>query len=355
MEKLAIIIVTYNRQDMLAELLDSIESLTQAPWRVVVVDNANDLKVERMVARMNRRDQLQKSSQLQQPKQCDQSSQNNRNNQNNQNNQNNRFVYLGMPQNLGGSGGFYTGMKWAYEAGASWFWIMDDDVTVEPRALDVFDTWVSRYCGRPLGALQGQRKDVDSGPFFWQHRMLTPFAIYNPLVKNEWKTPASTLDCNVLCFEGALVARHLVQKIGYPDPRFFIYLDDACYGYVASKHEPVVYVQDFVLQRRRKTDKQEIGKVRQLNSTSDMTRYYITRNRAYLARYLQVYGDYNPVSYAIGTVLTFAKEWIRLLLVDRDHLCSGTKRLWAGYKESRRILHDTSWHPMSPVRDTTRE
>ena len=29
---------------------------------------------------------------------------------------------------MGGSGGFYTGMQYAYQAGADWIWCMDDDV-----------------------------------------------------------------------------------------------------------------------------------------------------------------------------------------------------------------------------------
>ena len=124
---------------------------------------------------------------------------------------------------------------------------------------------------------------------------------------------------------------------------------DACYGYLASKAGKVYYVPDYVLSRRREVANKEVGRVRQLNSTSDMTRYYITRNRAYLARYYRLYGDYNPVGYAVGTLANFSKELIRIMLVDREHLGSGWARLWAGYKESRRILHDPAWEPMPPL------
>ena len=34
--------------------------------------------------------------------------------------------------NVGGAGGFYTGIQYAYQAGADWIWCMDDDVF--PRA-----------------------------------------------------------------------------------------------------------------------------------------------------------------------------------------------------------------------------
>ncbi len=58
-----------------------------------------------------------------------------------------------------------------------------------------------------------------------------------------------------------------------------------------------------------------------------MTRYYITRNRGYIARYFQVHGDYNPVLFGVGTALTFAKRLFGLILADRAHFSSGLSRL----------------------------
>lgn len=37
--KLAIVVVTYKRQQLLATLFESIEKLTVAPWLIIVVDN----------------------------------------------------------------------------------------------------------------------------------------------------------------------------------------------------------------------------------------------------------------------------------------------------------------------------
>ena len=80
-----------------------------------------------------------------------------------------------------------------------------------------------------------------------------------------------------------------------------------------------------------------------------MTRFYITRNRGYLARYFQLYGDYHALGFAVGTALTFAKELARIVLVDRGSLVSGTRRLLAGWREQRRIQHDPAWEPMPPL------
>lgn len=329
MNRPAIVIVTYKRQGMLAELFESICGLSVAPWRVVVVDNENSELTGQMTAEFGEKLEALWGPTANDPDALGATS---------------RVLYVPMEQNTGGSGGFSEGVRRAYELGAEWFWVMDDDVAVEPDGLETLGRW-----SEEADAIMGQRRDFDGGHFFWQHRFWTGLAIYNPFSRDGWREGERYKLCNALCFEGGFFSRRVVQKIGLPDPRFFIYLDDACYGYVASKVCDVYYVPDYVLSRRREVANKEIGSVRQLNSASDMTRFYITRNRGYLARYFKLYGDYNPVLYAVGTLANFAKELLRILIVDRSHLKSGWSRLWAGWKESRKILHDPDWKPMPPL------
>ena len=51
-----------------------------------------------------------------------------------------------------------------------------------------------------------------------------------------------------------------------------------------------------------------------------MNRYHIMRNRGYMARYFMTYGDFRPLVFGLGTVLTAAEGIIRLVMVDREHL-----------------------------------
>lgn len=37
--RLALVVVTFKRQELLSTLFDSFLELTQAPWRIVIVDN----------------------------------------------------------------------------------------------------------------------------------------------------------------------------------------------------------------------------------------------------------------------------------------------------------------------------
>lgn len=329
MNRPAIVIVTFKRQELLSQLLDSIEKSSVAPWRVVVVDNENAQLTADIVHAFEARANALWGRTDDDPDAQGGTS---------------RVVYVPMRENTGGAGGFSEGVRRAYELGAEWFWVMDDDVAIEPDGLAVLGRW-----SEEADAVMGLRRDFDGGHFFWQHRFWTGLAIYNPFSRDGWRAGERYKLANVLCFEGSFFSRRVVQKAGLPDPRFFIYLDDACFGYVVSKVADVYYVPDYVLSRRREVANKEIGSVRQLNSASDMTRYYITRNRGYLARYFQLYGDYNPVLYAVGTVANFSKELLRILIVDRSHLKSGWARLWAGYKESRKILHDPDWKPMPPL------
>lgn len=329
MRRLAIVIVTFKRQELLSGLLDSILALTEAPWRVVVVDNENSLATGELVAGFARRIDAQWPPSDDDPDSAGGAS---------------RVVYDPMEENTGGSGGFSEGVRRAFELGAEWFWVMDDDVAVLPEGLEVLGRWSGE-----ADAVMGQRRDFDGGHFFWQHRFWPRLAIYNPLSRDAWRPGERYKLANALCFEGGCFSRRVVEKIGLPDARFFIYLDDALYGYLASKVCDVYYVPDYVLSRRREVANKGIGSVRQLNSTSDMTRYYITRNRGYLARYFKLYGDYSAPGFALGTLLTFAKELVRLLIVDRSHLRSGMARLVAGHRDARKILHDPAWEPMPPL------
>lgn len=56
---------------------------------------------------------------------------------------------------------------------------------------------------------------------------------------------------------------------------------------------------------------------------------------------------YRPLPFAAGTALTFVKELIRLVVVERK--AKGTSHLFRGLRDGRRIARDASWKPMPPL------
>ena len=73
---------------------------------------------------------------------------------------------------------------------------------------------------------------------------------------------------NVACFEGMLVHRDVVEKIGAPDASYFIYHDDTVYGILASFYTNVIYVRDAIF------DKKIYG----YGDVTPMRAYYSIRN-----------------------------------------------------------------------------
>lgn len=323
MQKLAIVIVTFKRQELLRTLFDSILESSMAPWRIVITDNENSDATRSIVDTF--RSQVR-----------DKWGDTEADNWNNTS----RVVFQQMTGNVGGSGGFAAGTRTAYELGAQWFWLMDDDVAILPDGMEKLSVWADK--GYPV--IQGQRRNFDGKPFYWQYHFLTSLGIPDPIAPSAFENrPCRVM--NTACFEGGLFSREIISKIGFPDPRFFIYWDDTMYGYLASTLCNPILIPDFVMRRTRTLNNVHLGTVRRLNSTSDMTRYYIMRNRGFMARYFMVHGDYHPAAFAFGTALTFAKEVIRIAAVDR-HFKTGLPALVRGWRDSHAIFHDSSWQPM---------
>jgi GT2 family glycosyltransferase len=317
---LAIVITTFRRQDLLEKLLESIDKLTIKPRQVIVVDNENSPATKKMVRRF-------------------------------------KFgKYVPMSDNTGGAGGFSRGVHEAYDAGFDWLWLMDDDVKVLPRAVEKLAKWTAqtdhdlahgKTIAQTVGVFQPQRKNFDNSPFYWQYHFLDKFIMPNPIAPSRLKKGETTRPMNTACFEGSLFHRDVIKAVGLPDARYFIYWDDTTYGYLASKITQMKLVPDFALQRTRTLDHVKVGRVRKLNATSDMTRYYIMRNRAHFAHYLRANGDYNPLCYGLGTLMTFSKEVIRLFITKNFR--SGFGRLWRGWRDSRPILHGKDWQPFADI------
>jgi GT2 family glycosyltransferase len=295
----AVVVVTYNRRQLLGELIESLLAQNRPPDAIIVVDNASsDYTAELMVELAHRHPVIE---------------------------------YLRQSHNLGGSGGFHQGVKRAYERGFDWMWLMDDDVRAVPYALD----GLLRFTGQ-AGCIHGRRYDFDGKPFFWQTRFHEKLGIGLPVPGNVFNN-GPVFPTNIGVFEGMLISREVVSKIGFPDPRFFITWDDTIYGWLASKVDRVIYVDHYALERRR-PQKQINLVIRHLNDASDLYRYHYIRNRPLVKDYLQRHGVYSPAWFAVGSALVWAKEIVRLLAVHRS--LKGFGALLKGWKASRRPIPD---------------
>ena len=294
MPSVAVVVVTYNRQEYLADLLPSLLAQTRPPQAIYVVDNSStDNTREFLDAEYADNPQVHR---------------------------------IDLPENTGGSGGFHAGVVAAFADGHDWFWLMDDDVIALANGLE----GLLRFTDQ-AGCIHGRRIDFHGGPFFWQPRINEYLGIPLPYLRDPFANGSDSFETNSGVFEGMLVSREVVTAIGPPDPRFFITWDDAVYALLASRVTRVLYVDHFALKRQREQRQVSLA-VRHLNDGSDLFRYHVMRNRGYVAHYLRQLGTYHPVGFEIGTALTFFKEVVRLVYVE--HTLKGTRTLVRGWRDA---------------------
>lgn len=306
-----IVVVTYNRSELLSKLLASVQRAQPKPGHLVIIDNASTDDTAAVVEAARETIGTE-------------------------------IVYRKLAENTGGAGGFSAGMQTAYELGSTWMWLMDDDVEVIEDGLARMGQWGERF-----QSVQGRRYDYDGSAFYWQYRQSIPLGIPIPFAPADFDA-SGYREMNSGCFEGMFIHRDVVAKIGYPDPRFFIYWDDAVYGWLASLQTTSVVVNDFVLRRTRQIKQWDMG-TRHLNASSDRYRYYIMRNRGIMQHYFKAHGAFRPIAFRLGSVLTFAKEVIRLVFVERT--VRGTSHLFRGIRDGRKIARDRSFAVMAPLEE----
>lgn len=287
-ETVAVVVVTYNRADLLVGMLDGLAAQTHPPDAVFVVDNAStDHTAEVLRARTDLPLRVTRPD-----------------------------------DNLGGAGGFHLGVEQAYDAGFDRIWLMDDDVVPAPDCLAVL-----MAADEPC--LMAVREDT-AGRLV--EKAALRFDLTNPLaikpktamVETTFGTRAAMPERVALenvAFEGFMVRRDVVARIGLPDASFFIFYDDVDYALRARRAGYRIWgLRDAVLVRQLDFDQQ--------HDLGSWKGFYMYRNLFVVHRR---YG---------GNALVRAKPWlIAATVVALSPVRGGraeARNVWRALRSARR-------------------
>ena len=135
-----------------------------------------------------------------------------------------RLLGTTLPDNTGGAGGFNHGLAWAMDHGADLVWLMDDDGLPEP---DCLATLLERedldFWGPAVLAAQ------DPDRLCFPIRLPGGTVVVHEMAAVEKAAEDGLIEGVVIPFNGVLVTRGLVERIGYPRAEFFIWGDDVEY------------------------------------------------------------------------------------------------------------------------------
>lgn len=186
----AVVIVTYNRVELLKECLACVCGQTIPFSRVIVVDNhSTDGTAEFLAARED-------------------------------------LDVIREPENLGGAGGFYDGLQCASQGEYDWVLIIDDDAMIAPDYMEKLLDYANAHTG--IYGLAG--KVVTEGHIDVSHRRrITNRLLYveSNVASEEYKKESFACDAATFC--GLLLQGQKMREIGLPQKGYFLWYDDIEY------------------------------------------------------------------------------------------------------------------------------
>jgi len=208
MEKVAAVVVTFNRLDKLKTVIASIEAQTYAPDRLIIVNNASTDGTDAYLRDLKTVLPLE---------------------------------IVSLPTNTGGAGGFSAGMERGYQRGADFVWIMDDDCYPTPDAL-------AKLHGGFIGAVDELGPDVPFACSLVKYIDGSICEMNNPVTTWDWGRLISQGQQSVMVkscsFVSVLIPRWVIEKHGLPYSEYFIWFDDHEYTLRVTAVCPGVQVLD---------------------------------------------------------------------------------------------------------------
>lgn len=245
------VIVTYNRKNLLGKNIEILLNQTKKLDCIIIVDNCSTDGTF---------DYLSEKGWINSP----------------------RFKYIKTKSNIGGAGGFYTGIKYAYENKFNWIVLMDDDGRMANEyTLENLYTSANYLYNQGIGEKKlfvnalVQEGDLLSFKMGNKYTVEEALAVAkNDLIENEANP-----------FNGTMISRELVEAIGLPNKDFFIKGDEVDYkqrtfdvnGFVVT-----VTNARYIHPRPETYEKIVLGKKVPFFVEAPWKEYYAARNFTYM-------------------------------------------------------------------------
>lgn len=191
--KICAIVVTFNRKNLLLNCLKAINDQTYKPHTVIIVDNASVDGTIELVKDSGYYNIVHNGI---------------------------NYQYLLLPNNQGGAGGFYNGIKTAFESKQDFdaVWVMDDDGEPDTLQLEELVKYLNKYDYLAPMVLSNEHKNRLAFNYNGSYSV-------DELINNNGEI-VSGYACP---FNGIIYTHKLIKTIGYPIPNLFIWGDERNY------------------------------------------------------------------------------------------------------------------------------
>ncbi len=344
-KKICAVVVTYNRKDLLLECLEALKNQSKPLDAIYIVDNASSDGTNEILLKKEYIEELPKDHSNKDWKRYSTIQ--------NSTNKDINICYIKLNENTGGAGGFYEGVKGAYEDGYDWLWLMDDDAEPLKDSLERLTDYISED---NISALASVVKTVDNR-IVPLHRKIFDFKSLRNFNISKTVDPELIENNKVLkiddaSFVGVLINRTSIKEIGFPKKEFFIHGDDTEYSIRLRSVGEILLINDSVILHQTNFNASKYVKksifgrtVYRAKYKNYWLNYYAVRNNTWLLK------KYRQPALFIWIILLFS--WLvsasAIILLD-DHKYKRIKFLTSAYLDGlknnfdngkpRRILYN---------------
>lgn len=196
------VIVTFNRKELLEAVLSTFDCMENGPDQLIVVNNnSSDGTTELLDIWRDKKSNFEKH-------------------------------VINLESNIGGSGGFYTGLEFASKLDPDWVWLSDDDAFPETDSFSKFRWYlnnikdtskISAICGKVVNNgeidLAHRRRLKDC--FFFEKEVVVDFSEYF----ND------SFEFDLFSYVGVFINNIHLNKVGLTEKNYFIWYDDTEHSY----------------------------------------------------------------------------------------------------------------------------
>lgn len=237
-----VVVVTYNRLELLKECLVQVERQTVPAKKIIVVNNASTDGTEEFL-----REQKEKCG---------------------------HYRILTCAENLGGAGGFEKGIQEAVEEPAACILLIDDDAVLENNYMEKI--MEARREHPEYQAFAGTVITAGKIDTFHRRNIERPGLRLKNCPENCYTglRAGQPFACDIASFCGMVVDRELVRKAGLPCSEYFIWFDDTEYSMRINRYTRFLVIPDAKLNHKTAA---EVSK--HPHRRYDWREYYGIRNR----------------------------------------------------------------------------
>jgi GT2 family glycosyltransferase len=209
--KIAAVIVTFNRSEKLIKTLDSFAEQSRDADYLIVVNNGSTDGTAAILQLWREEDPS-----------C--------------------HIVINNPKNLGGAGGFYTGLECAQKLDVDWIWISDDDAYPEKNALQHFTDYLSNHGSEGIAVICSEVISYHKIAAGHRRRIEKKLFRINELDVPITEYEKESFDLDIFSYVGAIIKKDALLQAGLPEKDYFIQWDDSEHSLRVGKYGRIICV-----------------------------------------------------------------------------------------------------------------